>query len=213
MEPYSPVPNPTWSDFFSDDRFDEFVRLLKIDSADAKGYLKATLPWAVERCLRVWNREHLPGLAERRRAIETIERQARRLRESLLGLEGQASIDFKVTAIRYTGADFTIEPTDPENWASQAALYARDVSVVARAAAADLKRNAKPGGRPKKAAVRILIDDLALIYERAAHRVPGRRGIFPRFVILAGESILFPIAEQGLDQMLREVLKERSKLV
>ena len=62
-------------------------------------------------------------------------------------------------------------------------------------------------------AIRILIDDLALIYERATDRAPGRRGIFPRFVILVGESMLFPIAEQGLDQMLREVLKERSKLV
>ena len=76
----------------------------------------------------------------------------------------------------------------------------------------DLKRRAKPGGRPAQAAVRILIDDLATIYERATKKTAGRRGRFPNFVRLIVQSIEPKYEKIGIDHLVREVVGARKKL-
>ena len=133
---------------------------------------------------------------------------ALKLRTSLANLVDMASIDFNTTATHYAGNIYTIDPADPVLWMDQAGKYVRDISVVAGATAKELKQRAKPGGRPKHAAARILINDLAVLYHRLTKRIPGRHGRFPKFVEVIVECVDRRLLNQGLEHLIREIAAE-----
>lgn len=206
------IPEPTWNDFFLPGQHSAFIRILGLDSERAMAYLRAALPLAVERYLRAKQREARPGLAERRRKLQSVRNQAHKLRKALLNLEGFAKVDFLTTATHYSGSGFTVDPQKPSAWYSDAGRLVRDVAVVAGAAADQLKARARRGGRPSHAAARILVDDLAFIYERLTKCEPGRRGRFPRFAKTVVEVVDSHLANTGLEHLIREMRAERKKL-
>ena len=211
-EPREANPNPAWADVFGEQLYDQLVDLLKLGGERDRDDLWNALPWAAERYLRTMQKEARPGLPARRGKLESLRQQANRLRKSLLGLKGMASLDFYTTATSFTGATFTIRPQNPNGWLVEAGKYVRDIEVVAGAAASRLKAQAIPGGRPRHAAARILVDNLATIYERITRDKAGRRGLFPRFVKLAVDPIDFRLINSGLDHLIRGVIAARKKL-
>ncbi len=160
-------PEPGWLDYFEEELFSELVDGLRLEDHWQRHYLRNTIPWAAERYLRAKNKDSRVRLPGRRKKLEQVRRQAGKLRMLLLDLDRMARLDFFTTATRFTGQPFTIDPQHLSGWLADADKYIRDVGVISGAAARDLKRQAKPSGRPAQAAVRILIDDLATIYERA----------------------------------------------
>ncbi len=205
-------PDPDWPSYFAEDLFGELVDRLRLEDDLQWHYLRNTILWAAERYLRANTKASRARLPGRRKMLEQVERQAGKLRMLLLDLDGMARLDFYTTATRYTGHPFTVDPQQPSDWLTEAGRYMRDVGVISGAAASDLKRQARPGGRPVDAAARILIHDLATIYERATKRKAGRRGRFPKFVKLIAQAIDRKFEQVGVDHLVREVVGARKKV-
>ncbi len=205
-------PDPDWPNYFAEDLFGELVDRLRLEDDWQRHYIRNTIPWAAERYLRATTKASRARFPGRRKKLEKVERQAGKLRNLILDLDGMARIDFYTTATSYTGHPFTVDQQQPSDWLTEAGRYIRDVGVISGAAASDLKRQARPGGRPADAAARILIHDLATIYERATKRKAGRRGRFPKFVKLIAQAIDCKFEQIGVDHLVREVVGARKKL-
>jgi hypothetical protein len=111
-------------------------------------------------------------------------------------------------AIQYTGSGTTVDAEDPYGWLAHIGEGIRDVGAVAGAAARDLKSKSVKGGRPRNSAIRLLMLDLSVIYQRTTGQLPGRRGLFPWFVNKIIPSIDPSIAHTDLEQRIREAVRE-----
>ena len=177
-------------------------------SEEKIAYLQSALPIAAERYVRARHREAKPGLADRRKELTRVLRDAKKLRQRLLHLKGLARVDFMAIATRYTGSGTTVNSEKPYEWLARTGEAIRDVGAVAGAAANDLKSKSIKGGRPRHAAIRLLMSDLAIIYHRTTGRRPGRRGDFPKFVTAVMPNIDPSITNTDREQLIREAVKE-----
>jgi len=175
-------------------------------SEEKIAYLQSALPIAAERYVRARHREAKPGLADRRKELTRVLRDAKKLRRRLLHLQSLARVDFMAVATRYTGSGTTVNSEKPYEWLALTGEAIRDVGAVAGSAAKDLKSKSVKGGRPRHAAIRILMSDLAIIYHRTTGRQPGRRGRFPRFVNEVVPNVDPTIANTDREQLIREAV-------
>ncbi len=206
-----PEPAPTWDHFFSEELHEELSSSLCSQSEEKIAYLRSALPIMAERYVRARHREAKPGLADRRKELTRVLCDAKKLRRRLLHLQGLARVDFMAVATRYTGSGTTVNSEKPYEWLARTGDAIRDVGAVAGAAAKDLKSKSKKGGRPRHAAIRLLISDLAIIYHRTTGRRPGRRGPFSGFVNKVVPNIDPSIANTDREQLVREAVKEFRK--
>jgi len=206
-----PSPTPTWERFFPESLEPALVSKFRLESEANIAYLRSTLPIAAERYVGARRNEAKPGLADRRRDLERVCRDARKLRLRLPDLKGLASIDFLTVATRYTGSGTTVNAQEPADWLTRTGEIVRDVGAVAGAAAKDLKTKSVKGGRPRHAAIRFLMSDLAFIYHRTTGRDPGRRGHFPWFVNKIVPNVDPSLAQIGNERFIREAVTEFNK--
>lgn len=201
-------PEPSWERFFSEDLLEELEARLCPESNACKSFLQSNLPIVAERYVRARHGEAKPGLAARRKELERVRRDAKKLRQRLLRLQGLARVDFMTAAIQFSGSGTTVDAEDPYGWLASTGEGIRDVGAVAGAAARDLKSKSVKGGRPRHAAIRLLMLDLSVICHRTTEQHPGRRGLFPWFVNKIIPSIDPSIAHTDLEQRIREAVRE-----
>jgi hypothetical protein len=206
-----PSPTPTWERFFPESLEPALVSKFRLESEAKIAYLRSALPIAAERYVGVRRNEAKPGLADRRRDLLRVCRDARKLRLRLLDLKGLASIDFMTVAARYTGSGTTVNAPNPFDWLARTGETIRDVGVVAGAASQDLRTKSVKGGRPRHAALRLLMSDLGFIYHRITGRRPGRRGHFTWFVNEVISSVDPRIANIDHERLIHEAVAEFSK--
>jgi len=130
------------------------------------------------------------------------------LRNLLLELDHTARLDFLTTASGLTGDTFTIDTSQPVEWLSNhVSNTIRDISVASSKSEKQLRTISIRGGRPKHIAERVLIWDLAELYHSCAGRWPGRRGYFPKFAKFIFQKLEPTQANEGLDDLIKEVIK------
>jgi len=201
---------PAWNDFFKESDYEELVGLC-FASATTSELLRHHLPVVIGRYLRARKSEPASALADRRKKLEQINNQAKKLRKMLLNLDGTAYHDLMSVAGRYTGNSTSVDPLNPDKWLSVVITEIRDVGVCAGAANMDLKRQARRGGRPKHTAERLLIWDLAVLYRYCSKKRPGYRGYFPKFAMRVFELVDPSLNNSGLDHVIKEIIQDFKK--
>jgi len=111
-----PTPAPTWERFFSEELYEELSSSLCSQSEEKFTYLRSALPIVAERYLWARRGEAKPGLADRRKELTRVLREAKKLRQRLLHLQGLARVDFMAVATRYTGSGTTVNSEKPYEW-------------------------------------------------------------------------------------------------
>jgi hypothetical protein len=140
--------------------------------------------------------------------LEQISKRAKKLRQLLIELDGVARLDLLSVAGRYSGNATSVDHLMPDKWLLDAGKLIRDVGVCAGAANKDLRRQARPGGRPKHMAERLLIWDLAELYRKCGNRMPGYSGHFPKVVRFVFERIDPTRDNTGLDHVIKEIIQD-----
>lgn len=181
-------------------------------SNNAQNTLLARLPYLCARYSRARIHDAKTGSGARRRQLDRLAKRAKQLREELSELESSSRLDLLTSLSSLTGATFTVDPNRPDTWVSDIALRTiRDLGVAAAKSSRQLKRSSRRGGRPKHTAERLLIWDLAELYRHCTNRMPGRRGHFPKFVVAAFEIVDPMRVNEGLDDLIREIVADFKK--
>ena len=167
------------------------------------------MPIICARYLRTRSSEIGSGLRDRRRQLDRIAKQASKLKDLLINFDGPGRLDFLTSLSSLTGSTFTIDSNRPDKWLKDSAIpIVRDLGVSAAKSSQQLKKYSVKGGRPKHAAERLLIWDLANLYKHCTNQMPGRRGYFPRFIRVVFQHLDQQQVNQGLDDLVSKIVTE-----
>ena len=204
---WPPDAKPSWQDYFSDEDLAALKKTLKIRSKKSSEYFRAVLPLLIVRYQRARTGEEGNSLKIRRQRLKSIANQAEKLRMSLLALEDPARLDFLAEASHKTGSAFSIDAIRPDQWLSdQVDQVIRDVLISARSAEKSLKKNSVRGGRPRHAAERLLIWDLAALYQECTGKAPVHYEKFRTFAHKIFAAVDPQQDNSGLDDLIEEIV-------